>query len=484
MANFLRRSFVVLFLIFGFLGYTYFGPSSHTHFFTKREFYQEHIGPFFEKLFSLSGENSALIAHLSSAKGDLSIRPQAELVFVPAHEGQALYSGTIVAVGDDSEAKIALIDGSILSLEPNSTILLEAPVEGASEKSITLKVIKGTIAADKEQSSKLKVRIVTSQGTEKNISAGKKMVVIAQRKVSAHEANLSKAARISRLTQKQEEGDLEELVATVKDDTDLKAIPKDLLKELNQPTPVKPTLTIPVAKVSKPDPTQVIKAESVPDITPEPVLVVKPEPVLYENILSTDNQVPTTIPGADGRRPLVTSKPKYTFLEVAPIKPLSATTDSEARLIKQAEAYANREINQAKNSHDPAQTGERKKSSSKKIALTTLSATSQSPQKTMAELALKKNVLGVDTSKEELRSPTSIDPHPNKPVALTEKGFGPSTQASLDSLIANYIRAEQCPPALATMRNVKKSHAQDFRAQRWIHRWLPRYRKVCEKPSA
>jgi len=230
MARILQPLFLILFLLSGTLGYSYFGPASHTRFFIKQTWYRNHVLPFFDGVFSLNGEKTQLIAYLTSAQGDLSIRPPSELVFVPGREGQALYAGTLVSAGEESSAKITLIDNSTLSLEASSTILLEIPETTSADNSITLKVLKGTVAADKEDSSQTNVQIVTNKGLIRNVAAGKKTVVMSQRKDSLNIASLSKSAQISQLSKKDEE-EFEELVGTVKDQTDLKVLEKQLFSD-------------------------------------------------------------------------------------------------------------------------------------------------------------------------------------------------------------------------------------------------------------
>jgi hypothetical protein len=168
-----------LFLLFSTIGFLYFGPVEHTGFISRGAFFQQKIAPYFDVLFSTADSDGVMIGYLSSGDGDLTFRPSSELVFLPARVGQRLSGGTVFSSGEESSALITLVDNSQITLEPNSTVLLDAP-KGATDDggTVSLKVIKGAVSAEKKNAdSKINLRIVTPRGRVTKVTKEKLVVV-------------------------------------------------------------------------------------------------------------------------------------------------------------------------------------------------------------------------------------------------------------------------------------------------------------------
>lgn len=182
----LNQLLLLAFFALAGVGYIYLYPRQ-AGFLTKTDVYRFYLGPHLDKLFALGGQNSITVGYLVEADGEITHRPATELVSMPAYDGQRFGRGTLVSTGDGANATLALFDNSQLRLEPNSTILLEAPNEEGEVSSITLKIVTGGVTARKSANSQIKIKLVTPKGTTK-VLAEEAVAVVAPRKLKTASA--------------------------------------------------------------------------------------------------------------------------------------------------------------------------------------------------------------------------------------------------------------------------------------------------------
>jgi hypothetical protein len=545
MLKYLKHFFIGLFLGIGLIGYTYFGPPKYTHSLKRSYVFQTYISPTIEKMLSGTGEPQETVAFLKAGNGDLSFRPRSELVFRPAGEGQTLFGGTLVSAGPNSRATITLIDDSTLTLESNSTILLEEPERNATEKSITLKVIQGTIAAQKEQSSKLNVKIVSAKGVVKSVSKDQKTVVIAQKKKTVSGDN-------SKLRVEEEEVD--EIVGTVKEDTNLKELEEKLFdsaplisarvraasQRISEKTPETEISLDDIAKLTSALEEESKKSQSTDEsgqlVAKKPEQTISPSAFdsLPSDFLEELNQVPsepnppsqtqTSSSGTDGRAPAsltfreVNSELSFGKVDVEEenrkIEEAKKMAEAEAKAAELAKAKQEEEerlaakIKAEKEAELAKKEAAKKKAEEKKKSLLAIEkerqrqaqlVASQKPVRLelirhdqfVAKEALKKAApLAVDQSfstaiKAQAKGQTDVA---NRVYASTmtrpeyaSTGFGEATQLALNNMMTNYLQAGECANARDTIQNVEKSYPSSTTAKTWIEKWKQKLAQKCSK---
>jgi hypothetical protein len=509
MFGFLRYFFLSVFLCVSFLGYTYFGPSSHTRFFTSQSWYRTTVTPFFEAAFSLSPSDGRVVAQLSSFRGDLTVRSQNEIIFVPARDAQALTAGTLVSSGEDSSAKITLIDNSVLTLEASSVVLIEAPLSArTNEQSITLKVIRGTVAAKKEKNSQVKVSLISSKGVVKTVSGEKKLVVIAQKKDSGIRKLFSTESKISELALPEEE-DLDELIGTVKEDQDIKGLEKKLF---NDDSIIASRVRSASQKMMSKQPENEIKLDELAEITSSletqnqktsekdkgAVAPIDPKALEKAGLKGVTDELLI-----EGSSPMELAKEKELILSKraeAAVKVASLTVDAEegsSVSVKISEFGSLPKIPSTVKLSPESDVGPARKFSSDDFASSSDSAVSASEKESKDDSAKLASPLSGAGGPGAPSSPNGKLPKKLDRIAastarsrnlrsqnstvreIASVGFGGPTQAGMDALMSNFIQANNCSSALRTVNEVKRNYRSDPRVRSWVTKWAPIYNGAC-----
>lgn len=177
--KFLKAFFYAAFLVFAFLGSLLFGPAEYTATFKNNNIYKKYIDPIYAKLLGLTGSNRVTVGNLTNKTGSVEHRPPNEVVFQASVLGQDLYGGTTINTGSGAGAKISLVDGSEIILGENTTLLLEIPEGSTEPNSLTLNVTKGTVAAERKESSKIDLQVKTAGTVAKKVLPKQKIEVVA-----------------------------------------------------------------------------------------------------------------------------------------------------------------------------------------------------------------------------------------------------------------------------------------------------------------
>jgi hypothetical protein len=406
----LNQLLLLVFVLFGAVGYVYLYPRQ-AGFVTKTDVYRFYVGPNLDRLFAFGGQESATVGYLVEADGDLSYRPASELVPLPAFDGQRFGRGTLVSTGDGARATIALYDDSKLQLEPNSTILLEAPGEGFEVSSITLKVIGGSVTAEKSAASQVDIKVITPRGTVKALTQ-EKVAVIAPRKV----VTADKPDALRNLGAETEEfvGALDKPLAEIERKMEVEKQAK--LAELQKQIELS-ALETEKARI------EVAPPLSTPEPAPAPAVAKTEEAVVVPKLLPPStrrsaNRLPASIPA-----PEAASDSKLEVAALAPETVSSRRRDPSARWTKPPEGNALSEAFYADRKGRGAE--------SKKILARSLT------QKSYA----------------------------------SNEAFADATRVALDSLLEGYVANGNEKLATQTLKNVEKAYSADPSAVSWAMEW-------------
>ncbi len=171
-----RQVGLLVFLALAALGFVYFGPVEYTGVVTRTDFYRYYLGPHLDRFMSLTGQGSLTIAYLFDSEGSVDFTPGNDTVTLPARPGQRFSRRTTVSTSSRSRAVIALVDDSKVTLEANSTILLDIPTDDSTE-ALTLKVLGGSVTAERSATSTTQITIVSPKGVAKELTQAKLAVV-------------------------------------------------------------------------------------------------------------------------------------------------------------------------------------------------------------------------------------------------------------------------------------------------------------------
>lgn len=179
----LRVLLLAVFLSLAAFGFLLFGPAQYTQSIKQNAFYKTNIEPWLMKLISLAGIQEDFVASLLKSTGEISYRPETELLYQPANQGQKFSRRTLVSSGAASNAFIRLLDDSQITLDENSVVLIDLKKdESGKSSSLTLKVMQGAVVAQKAKTSKMAVKIVTARGQEREVTE-EKLQIVAPRKI-------------------------------------------------------------------------------------------------------------------------------------------------------------------------------------------------------------------------------------------------------------------------------------------------------------
>ena len=413
----LKALLLFAFLFVGLMGYLYFGPSQYTGFVTRTSFFRLQIAPVFDRLLSSGGVDSEMIAYLEEGDGDVAYRPNTELVSLPARSGQSLSAGTLVSTGEGAVATVSLVDQSKIRLEPNSTILLDAPREGDGLSSVTLKIVTGAVVAEKSKASDIQIRVVTPKGVSKTLTDQKLTIV----------------------TPRRSERQTRTLLLAPKTDEEFIGVTDKPVQEIQKRIEIEDR-SMRLASIAPPEEPEPIRplAMAVETPPPPPVYIPLPPSTGLQLAPVEVSRLPASVP-----EPFPAGDSKAVELEAARVAAEKAAAEKvaaekaaalKARLarvpaIKWKAPPSGSDITRALYAERVGKTGESKRLMAR--ALT---------QRTYASL----------------------------------QSFNDATRVALDGLLEGYVSRGNRQLADDTIRNVERSYPKDPAAVSWANRWRAR----------
>ncbi len=145
--------FIVGFVFFACIGYSYFGASEHADTLGSYiPYYNSAIRPQLDRLVGIKEDQEAVIGKIIDIQGDAAMRPNSEFVAIPARKHLALRSKTLLTTSADSKMSLLLGETTLIELTENSTLLLD--VDSEHRGSLSMVMLEGEATAKEIESSK------------------------------------------------------------------------------------------------------------------------------------------------------------------------------------------------------------------------------------------------------------------------------------------------------------------------------------------